>query len=122
MLKRNAHSVTDLQYHLVFCPRYREVFPIPGSPSDVERSLRSASAALGGDLIAISVESDHIHLQVQLAPYCCVSYFIGRLKRLTSRLLPNGMSWSRGYYCSTVGAVDEYKVRSYIRSQSGTSS
>ena len=117
MLKSYSHCVCDLQYHLVLFLKYRHLFLSQKEQDEVAAGLRPAATSSGGLVIALSVQPDHVHLQVQLHPSVCVSSFVSCLKRKTTRFLPLTESWSRGYFCSSVGVVDEYKVRSYIKGQ-----
>ena len=71
---------------------------------------------------------DHIHMLVvappQLAPAKLVQFLKGRSSRMLQGDFPHLRKrywgqhlWARGYFCATVGAVDEKTVMAYIESQ-----
>ena len=79
-------------------------------------------------IIRGAVSPDHIHMLVSapatLAPAKLVQYMKGR----SSRRLPDEFPelrkrywgqhlWARGYFCASVGAVDEATIKKYIEDQ-----
>jgi putative transposase len=82
------------------------------------------------DIIQGSIGKDHVHILVSapptLAPAKLVQYIKGRSSRLIQEEFPHlhkkywgQHMWGRGYFCSTVGAVTEETIRSYIENQRG---
>ena len=70
-----------------------------------------------------AVAADHVHVLVA-APSRLVQYVKGRSSRRLQAEFPHLRNkfwgqhlWARGYFCATVGAVDEQTVREYIESQ-----
>ena len=75
-----------------------------------------------------AVSSNHVHLLVScppdISPAKLVQYVKGRssgnlqetFPLLTKRYWSQHL-WARGYFCATVGAVDEESVKRYIESQ-----
>ena len=62
-----------------------------------------------------------------LAPAKLVQYIKGRSSRKLQEEFPELRKrywgqhlWSRGYFCATVGAVDEQTIQAYMENQSGT--
>ena len=75
-----------------------------------------------------AVSPDHIHMLVvvppQLAPAKLVQFLKGRSSRMLQHEFPHLRKrywgqhlWARGYFCATVGAVDEQTVMHYIENQ-----
>jgi hypothetical protein len=75
-----------------------------------------------------AVSPDHVHMLVsvppQLAPAKLVQYMKGRPSRLLQDEFPQLKKrywgqhlWARGYFCASVGAMDEETIRKYIESQ-----
>ena len=71
---------------------------------------------------------DHIHMLVScpadLAPAKLVQYLKGRSSRKLQDEVPELRKryrgqhlWARGYFCASVGAVDEEPIQKYIESQ-----
>jgi putative transposase len=92
---------------------------------DVIRQICEAREVV---IIRGAVSPDHIHMLVsappQLAPSKLVQYIKGRSSRrlqeefedLRKRYWGQRL-WARGYFCATVGAVDEETIKKYIESQ-----
>ena len=90
--------------------------------------LRQICAAREVRIVRGAVSPDHIHMLVvappQLAPAKLVQFLKGRSSRLLQQDFPHLRKrywgqhlWARGYFCATVGAVDEKTVMQYIESQ-----
>ena len=70
---------------------------------------------------------DHIHLCVSIPPKLSVSSFMGYLKGRSTLMIYNRHPelqskwnkafWARGYYCETVGNVNEETITKYIKEQ-----
>ena len=80
-------------------------------------------------LVEGAVCADHVHLYVAIPPKLSVSEFVGYLKGKSALMLfdlhpeykqkgKDRHFWARGYYCQTVGNVNEETIRNYIKSQS----
>jgi putative transposase len=76
------------------------------------------------EVLELSVQPDHVHMVVSIAPKNAVSSVMGYLKgklaiRLFDRYEKLGRRywgrhlWSRGYCVSTIG-LDEEKIRKYV--------
>jgi len=126
--RKNAGSVYSLQYHLVWCPKYRR----PVLTGDVAVTLHAILAAKASDLDvtlhAVEVLPDHVHLVVESDPTLAVQFVVNQFKGSSARILrdtfpslrtrlPN--MWSRSYYAGTVGVVSEATIRRYIELQKG---
>ena len=71
--------------------------------------------------------SDHVHMYVSIPPKISVAEFMGYLKGKSSLMLfdlhpeykekGNKHFWARGYYCESVGNVNEETIKSYIEEQ-----
>ena len=79
----------------------------------------------------MSIQSDHVHIVVELPPQISVAEVVRIFKGGTSRILRKefpeleeflwGESfWADGYFAETVGKVDEEVVKRYIRQQRGS--
>jgi putative transposase len=107
--RKNAHSVWDVKYHVIWVTKYRY-------------KVREVVIVQG------SVSPDHVHMLVsvppQLAPAKLVQYLKGRSSRMLQDEFPQLKKrywgqhlWARGYFCASVGAVDEETIRRYIENQ-----
>ena len=75
-----------------------------------------------------AVSAEHVQVLVSvpphLAPAKLVQYIRGRSSRRLQKEFPHlkkkhwgQQLWARGYFCATLGAVNEETVRAYIESQ-----
>ena len=90
--------------------------------------IRQICQAREVSIIRGSISPDHIHMLVaappQLSPAKLVQYIKGRSSRRLQEEFPHLRKrywgqhlWARGYFCATVGAVDEKTIMEYIENQ-----
>ena len=77
--RRLSHALWHCQYHLVGVPEYRYRVLKGGLARGVERCIRAFSERLGAEVVALSVQEDHIHLLVMMPPKVSISEFMGKL-------------------------------------------
>ncbi len=134
--RRSAHAVFDVKYHVVWITKYRYKI-LRGRIAERARDLiRQSCEARDVVIIRGAVSPDHIHMLLsappQLAPSKMVQFLKGRssrrLKGRSSRRLQEEFPdlrkrywgqhmWASGYFCATVGAVDEETIKAYIENQ-----
>jgi putative transposase len=124
----SAHAVWDIKYPLVWITKYRYKM-LRGDVAERARELiRQICEAREVRIVRGAVSPDHIHILVvappQLAPAKLVQFIKGRSSRLLQQEFPalrkkywGQHLWARGYFCATVGAVDEKTVMAYIENQ-----
>ena len=125
--RESGHAVWDIKYHLVWITKYRYKI-LRGEVAERARALiRQICEARDVTIIRGAVSPDHIHMLVSVPPQLApakLQYIKGR----SSRMLQAEFShlkkrywgqhlWARGYFCATVGAVDEATVKAYIEAQ-----
>ena len=124
----SSHSVHDIKYHIVWVTKYRYQV-LRGAIGHRARDLiREICMSREVTIVRGSVSPDHVHLLVgappKLAPAKIVQYVKGRSSRklqeefeeLRKRYWGQHL-WARGYFCATVGAVDEETIKRYIEEQ-----
>ena len=126
--RHSAHAVWDIKYHLVWITKYRYKV-LRGEVAERARDLlRQICQAREVVIIGGAVSPDHIHMLVSspahLAPAKLVQYLKGRSSRRLQEEFPHLRKrywgqhlWARGYFCATVGAVDEETIKAYIENQ-----
>ena len=126
--RKSAHAVWDIKYHLVWITKYRYKV-LRGEVAERARDLiRQICQAREVSIVRGAVSPDHIHLLVasppQLSPAKLVQYIKGKSSRELQREFPHLRKrywgqhlWARGYFCATVGAVDEKTIQEYIENQ-----
>ncbi len=126
--RRSAHAVFDIKYHVVWIVKYRYKI-LRGRLAERARDLiRQTCEARGVIIVRGAVSPDHIHMLLsappELSPSKLVQYIKGRSSRRLQEEFPGLRKqfwgqhlWGRGYFCATVGAVDEKTVQEYIENQ-----
>jgi len=126
-VKRTRGAVYNLDYHLVWCPKYRRRVLI-GAVADRLRGLFTEVAIENGfELLACEVMPDHVHLFVSAPPKYSPSTLAKLFKGITSRRLRQqldeqmhrklrkpGTVWPPSYYAGTAGSVSGDVIKHYI--------
>ena len=106
-LRHTSGGVSNLNYHLVWCPKYR----IPVLVEEVKHLL---------------VKPDHVHLFVKAPPEISPAKLAHQFKGYTSRVLRERYGhlrsrmpslWSRSYYVGAAGHVSDKTIANYIAAQ-----
>ncbi len=125
---QSAHAVDDIKYHLIWITKYRYKM-LRGRIAERARDLiRQICQAREVVIIRGAVSPDHIHVLVSAPPQLSPSKLVQYIKGRSSRRLQEEFEelrkrywgqhlWGRGYFCATVGAVDEETIKRYIESQ-----
>ena len=126
--RRSAHAVFDIKYHIVWITKYRYKV-LKGRIAERARDvIRQTCEAREVVIVRGSVSPDHIHMLLSsppdLSPAKLVQYIKGRSSRKLQDEFPELRKrywgqhlWARGYFCATVGAVNEQTIRDYIENQ-----
>jgi len=126
--RRSAHAVFDLKYHVIWCTKYRyKILRGESGRACARPDPADLPDTRGGDRKG-AVSPDHIHLLLSappvLSPAKLAQYIKGRSSRNLQAEFPELRKrywgqhmWARGYFCATVGAVDEATIKAYIESQ-----
>ena len=126
--RQSAHAVYDIKYHLIWITKYRYKM-LRGRVAERARDLvRQICQAREVVIIRGAVSPDHIHVLVSAPPQLSPSKLVQYIKGRSSRRLQEEFEelrkrywgqhlWGRGYFCATVGAVDEETIKRYIESQ-----
>lgn len=127
--RKSTHAVYNLQYHIVWTPRYRRKILVKGIKEYVETTLKHLEG-LDEDIevIRVNVQPDHVHLVMVIPPRVSVAEVIQFMKSRTGKLLnerfgfirkamygKEGM-WSRGYCVSSCG-LDTKAILRYVEHQ-----
>lgn len=124
--RTTSGGVSNLNYHLVWCPKYRLPVLTGDVAADLERLLREKAAELGVEVKHLSVQPDHVHLFVKAAPEYSPAKLANQFKGYTSRVLRGRYAhlksrmpslWSRSYYVGAAGHVSDKTIAAYIAAQ-----
>lgn len=128
--RTSSHSRYTINYHIVFCPKYRrKIF----SDFDIEEDIRHAITELSlcHDWIIeeLEMDKDHIHICLSAPPRYSPSTIVKLLKTWTYKqvytkhqeireYLWGGKMWCQGYYISTISdGVTKKEIKEYIKQQ-----
>jgi len=123
--RHSAHATFDLKYHVIWITKYRYKI-LRGRVAERARDLiREVCQTRDVVIIRGAISPDHIHMLLSAAPHLApaklVQYIKGRSSRKLQEEFPELRKrywgqhlWARGYFCATVGAVDEQTIKAYI--------
>jgi len=124
--KRTSTTVSLINYHFVFCPRYRrKIFDVPGLEERFRALTADACRQNQIDILAMECHHDHVHMLVSVYPQMPIPQIMFLVKGATSHALReefpvlNKMPslWTRSYFVSTAGNVSADTIRRYVETQ-----
>lgn len=121
-----SHSRYSCTYHIVFIPKYRRK-TFGDLRKEVGEAISKVCKIEGVTIIKAVTLSDHAYMYVSILPKESASKVVGRIKGKSSLILSDGHPeyrerhnwhfWARGYYCETIGNVNEATITNYIAEQ-----
>lgn len=123
--KHNRTSVVMINYHIVFCPKYRRQLLVGKIKERLEEIMKNVALENKWGIIAKEVQPDHVHLfvsaDVKSKPEIVVKRFKGRSSRYLRKEFPELLKmptlWTRSYFLSTAGNVSASTIKKYIEQQ-----
>ena len=120
--------VYSIQYHIVWCTKYRRKVLMDGIDQELKDYLAQIAVEYKFTIIALEVMPDHVHMMVDCRPQFCPSDMIKIIKGNTARWLfiehPElksklwgGHLWNPSYCIVTVSDRSYDMVKQYINSQ-----
>ena len=126
--RSSSHTVYDIKYHFVWITKYRYKILRGKIAIRAREILKQGCEANGFVILKGSLGPDHVHLLLScptdVAPSKIMQILKGRSSRMLQEEFPELKKkywgqhmWGRGYFCGTVGEVDEETIRNYIENQ-----
>ena len=126
--RSSSHTVYDIKYHFVWITKYRYKILRGKIAMRAREILKQGCEANGFVILKGSLGSDHVHMLLScptdVAPSKIMQILKGRSSRMLQEEFPELKKkywgqhmWGRGYFCGTVGEVDEETIRNYIENQ-----
>ena len=122
-----SHSRYNCTYHIVFIPKYRRKIMFGNLRREVGEAISKVCKMEGVTIIKAATLPDHVHIYVSIPPKASVAKMVGRIKGKSALMLfyrhpeyrekYNRNFGARGYYCETVGNVNEETIVKYIAEQ-----
>lgn len=126
---KTAHSVYQLQYHVIWVCQYRRSILKPSVCLYLEKLLAKLVQNVAGVQIkTIDFDSDYVHMVMTIPPKYSIASVIERLKSQSASGLRKHFSWlnegywkkhtiwSSGYFISGV-SVDDKTIKNYVERQ-----
>lgn len=119
-------TVSLINYHFVFCPRYRrKIFDIPNIEERFKYLVNYVCEEMEIELMAIECDRDHAHIFLNCLPTLSPSDIMKKIKGVTSRVLRDEFPqlkkmpslWTRSYFVSTAGNVCSETIKKYVENQ-----
>ena len=123
--RRTTTTVSLINYHFVFCPRYRRKVLV----KDVDRRFREILQEICAEhslmIVSLEIMPDHVHFFVNALPSISLSDIMAKVKGVTSKKLRQEFKhlrhlpslWTRSFFCSTAGNVSSETIQRYIAEQ-----
>ncbi|MDG5788566.1 IS200/IS605 family transposase [Evansella sp. AB-P1] len=124
--RRTNTTVSLINYHFVFCPRYRRKIFLR---SDVEKRFQELVQEICEELniiiVALECDTDHTHMFLNALPTLSPADIMAKIKGVTSKKLREEFShlkhlpslWTRSYFVSTAGNVSSETIKRYVEQQ-----
>ena len=120
--------VYSLQYHIVWCTKYRRKVLTDGIDDDIKTYLQSMANDYKFTITAMEIMSDYVHMLVDCSPQFEIPRMLKILKGNTARWmflshpeiktkLWGGHLWNPSYCVVTVSDRSREQIINYINSQ-----
>ena len=124
--RRTKTTVSLINYHFVFCPRYRrKIFNIPGVEVRFKELTSLECERLGIKILSMECHIDHAYLFLSCLPTQSPSDIMHQLKGATSfalreefpQLAKMPSLWTRSFFVSTAANVSSDTIKWYVDTQ-----
>ena len=120
--------VYSIQYHIVWCVKYRRKVLI----NDIKKTLKQLLIEISNEnnikIIEMETDLDHIHILIECSPQHFIPNILKIFKGISARKLflkhPeiknklwNGHLWNPSYFVATVSENTEEQIKRYIQTQ-----
>ncbi|AFS79700.1 putative transposase, IS200-like protein [Gottschalkia acidurici 9a] len=119
-------TVSLINYHFVFCPRYRrKIFDIQNVEIRFKEIFKDICDKLEVEIIAIECDRDHTHMFLNCLPSLSPADIMQKIKGVSSKLIREEFVelskmpslWTRSYFVSTAGSVSSENIKKYVEEQ-----
>ena len=132
-LRKISHAVFSIHLHIVFVTKYRRQVLTQEMLDDLKEVFRRVLEKNNSYLKECNLESDHVHLLIDLHPNNNISNLVAVLKSASSRILRNKYPYHIGQFywgkkaklwhdskcIISCGGAPLEVVKEYINNQSG---
>lgn len=124
--RRTNTTVSLLNYHFVFCPRYRrKIFLQAKVEQRFKELVHEVCEELQIQIVALECDKDHTHMFLNALPSLSPADMMAKIKGVTSKKLREEFPhlqhlaslWTRAYFVSTAGNVSSETIKRYVEQQ-----
>ncbi|VTT85723.1 Transposase [Halorubrum sp. DM2] len=122
---RERTNIHKLQYHFVWCPKYRKSV-LEGEVRDrLEELIEDKADELNVEILELAIRPDHVHLFITGDPTLAPNKIMQQIKGYSSHHLREEYDfglpslWTRSYFVSSAGDVSSEVIEEYIDAQAG---
>lgn len=124
--RRTNTTVSLINYHFVFCPRYRrKIFNDAQVEKRFKEIIKDICNEMDIEIIAIECDKDHTHIFLNCLPTLSPSDITQKMKGVSSKILRSEFNqlskmpslWTRSYFVSTAGNVCSETIKKYVENQ-----
>lgn len=124
--RHSKTTVSLVNYHFVFCPRYRrKIFVNSEVDARFKALVQEIAKENEWNILAIETDKDHCHLFINVQPTYAPSKIMNIIKGKTSRIIRQEFEhlskmpsvWTRSYFVSTAGNVSSEIIKRYVENQ-----
>jgi len=124
--RRTNTTVSLINYHFVFCPRYRrKIFLRSDIEERFKQSVQEICEELDIVIVALECDKDHTHMFLNALPTFSPADIMAKIKGVTSKKLRGEFPhlrhlsslWTRSYFVSTAGNVSSETIKRYVEQQ-----
>lgn len=124
--RRTKKTVSLINYHFVFCPRYRrKIFLNQKVEQRFKEIVHEVCTEQEIEILAIECDKDHTHMFLNALPQISPSQIMAKIKGVSSRKLRQEFKhlkhmpslWTRSFFVSTAGNVSSDTIQKYVDEQ-----
>ena len=122
---RERTNVHKLQYHFIWCPKYRKSVLEGEVRERLEELIEDKADELDLEILELAIRPDHVHLFITGDPTLAPNKIMQQVKGYSSRRLRDEFNfglpslWTRSYFVSSAGDVSSEVIEEYIDAQAG---
>lgn len=115
-----------MNYHFVWCPKYRRSVIVGEVERRLKQLLHKKAEEMACKILALETMPDHVHVFIQATPLLAPNRIVSGLKGYSSRILRGEFShlvsslptlWTRSYFVSTHEHVSSETIKKYVEEQ-----
>ncbi len=124
--RRTKTTVSLINYHFVFCPRYRrKIFLNTKVEERFKVLVQEICSEMDSMIVAMECDKDHVHVFLNTLPTLSPTDIMAKIKGVTSKRLREEFPhlqhlpslWTRSYFVSTAGNVSSETIKHYVEQQ-----